>query len=402
MTSGIPGTGATTSKAPATWVFAVVSASLAAGYGVLFTIVGDYRDSYGMSETEIGFVIGLGFLAGFVSQLLIAPVADRGRARQVVVAGVVINAIGLLLLGFGESSLPIITGRLISGVGIGAALPAVRRIVILADPQNLGRNLGLLLSADVFGFAIGPAISAVLVKPMGIAAPFVVVAVASVMSAAVALRVKVAETVEPPKKRLALDLLKIRPVAGGVALGSAAFLMIGAFDALWDLVHEDLNTPDLMANLGISLFAVPLIILGPIGGRLAQRIGPFKIAASGMVIAACFFTAYGLVPNGSWIFGIAMFHAITDGMTISASGVAVSMGVPEERQAGAQGLLGAGQALTAGITAIIIGAIYDGYGRAPAYLAGAIGILALTAVGMALAVDSWRGRETLRPVTTTA
>ena len=32
---------------------------LAAGYGVLFTIVDDYRDEYGISETAIGIVIGL-------------------------------------------------------------------------------------------------------------------------------------------------------------------------------------------------------------------------------------------------------------------------------------------------------------------------------------------------------
>ena len=37
--------------------------------------------------------------------------------------------------------------------------------------------------------------------------------------------------------------------------------MIGAFESLWDVVHEDLNTPTLMANLGISLFAIPLVLL---------------------------------------------------------------------------------------------------------------------------------------------
>ena len=39
-------------------------------------------------------VIGLGFLAGFLSQLLIAPYADRGHARKIVLAGVLVNVIG--------------------------------------------------------------------------------------------------------------------------------------------------------------------------------------------------------------------------------------------------------------------------------------------------------------------
>ena len=54
-------------------------AALAAGYGVLFTIVADFRDEYGISETAIGFVIGLGFIAGFLSQIVLAPLADRGH-----------------------------------------------------------------------------------------------------------------------------------------------------------------------------------------------------------------------------------------------------------------------------------------------------------------------------------
>ena len=151
-------------------------ASLAAGYGVLFTIVDDYRDEYGISETAIGIVIGIGFVAAFLSQVLIAPLADRGHAARVVLFGVAVNVVGLLLMGFSTTLTPILIGRFISGIGIGAAVPAARRIVILADPNHLGQNLGRLLAADVFGFALGPAVSALLVGPFGIPAPFIVVA----------------------------------------------------------------------------------------------------------------------------------------------------------------------------------------------------------------------------------
>ena len=257
-------------------------ATLAAGYGVLFTIVDDYRDKYGISESSIGIVIGVGFLAGFLSQLLIAPLADRGHARRIVLIGVTVNVIGLVLMALSTTLLPILIGRFISGVGIGAAVPAVRRIVILADPDNLGSNLGRLLAADVFGFALGPAISAVLVGPFGIAAPFLVVAAATMLLLPFVARVRVQETIDPTSRRLALDLLRIRPFAGAVVMGAAVFVMIGTFDALWALVHKDLGTSEWIANLGITLFALPLIVLGPIGGRLAQTIGPFRLATLGL------------------------------------------------------------------------------------------------------------------------
>jgi AAHS family 4-hydroxybenzoate transporter-like MFS transporter len=374
-------------------MFSVLSGALSAGYGVLFTVVGDFRDEYGISETSIGLVIGVGFLSAFVAQILIAPLADRGYARRLIVVGVLGNVVGLLLMGFGESLTPILIGRLVSGIGIGTALPAIRRIVILADPTNLGQNLGRLLSADVFGFALGPAVSAVLVGPFGLAAPFVVVAVATAACVPFTYGVAVTETVHPGGQRLALDLLRSRVVAGAVVLGAAVFLMIGAFDALWDVVHEDLDTPTLMANLGITLFAIPLVVLGPTGGRLAQRVGPFRIAGVGLLVGAAFMYSYGQLPTGSWIFTFSMAHAITDGLTVAASGVAIAMAVPENRQAGAQGVMGAAQALAAGITAILVGGIYEQSGRGAAYTAAAVGMVALVVVGMVLALPFIRGQR---------
>ncbi len=375
-----------------------LSACLAAGYGVLFTVVGDYRDAYGISDTQVGVIIGLGFLSAFVAQVFLAPIADRGRARQLVVVGVVVNVVGLVAMGFGESFATITAGRIVSGIGIGVATPAIRRIVVLADPVNLGRNVGLLLSADVFGFAMGPAVSAVLVGPLGLSAPFVVVAVASMILAIPAMRLDVHETIDLTSRRLAFDLLGDRRVAGAIVLGAAAFMMIGAFDALWDVVHEDLDTPTWMANLGITLFAIPLIVLGPLGGRYAQRVGPYPMAAAGLLAGAFFMTVYGQVPTGTWIFGVSMIHSLTDGMTIAASGVAVSMAVPDHRQAGAQGLMGAAQALAGGVTAIIIGGVYDQFGRATAYGVAAVGMTVLTVVGLVLAAPEWRHRRRVERV----
>jgi MFS family permease len=249
----------------------------------------------------------------------------------------------------------------------------------------LGENLGRLLSADVFGFAMGPAISAALVGTFGLASPFLVVSALTLAIIPFALAVTVVETPGESGQRLAFDLLKNRVVGGAVVLGGAVFLMIGAFDALWDVVHEDLNTSDLLANLGITLFAVPLVILGPTSGRLAQRIGPFRIGAVGLLIGAFFMFMYGQLPTGGWIFGFAMMHAFSDGLTVASSGVAISMAVSEDRQAGAQGIMGASQSLVAGIAAPIIAALYDGPGRAVAYSAAAVGMVVLVGVGVVLA-----------------
>ena len=91
---------------------------------------------------------------------------------------------------------------------------------------------------------------------------------------------------ETHTSRLGLDLLKIRPVAGAIMIGSSVYLMIGTFDALWSFVMTDLDAPKWMARAGITVFAVPLIILGPYGGKLVQRFGAFRLGSLGLVFGA--------------------------------------------------------------------------------------------------------------------
>ena len=358
-TAGVP-TSATREPPSSTTLFLAfggLMASLAAGYGVLFTIVDDYRDEYGISETAIGVVIGIGFIAGFLAQVLIAPLADRGHARKVVLFGVGVNVVGLLLMGFSTTLTPILIGRFVSGIGIGAAVPAARRIVILADPDHLGQNLGRLISADVFGFALGPAVSAILVGPFGIPAPFIVVAVSTVVLMALrrqgaragehrcteaATRARPAEhqTVRRCRRvrgRVVRDDRIVRRTVGGRAPRPR---------------HQRMDRQSRHHPL-----RAPADLPRPIRGRLAQVHGPFRISVLGLSIGAFFMASYGLLPTGTWIFAFAMLHAVGDGITVSSSGVAVGMVVPQDRQAGAQGVLGAAQALAAGIMAVVTAAL---------------------------------------------
>lgn len=374
------------------WVFAALSAALASGYGVLFTMGGDYRNEYGITASTFGLIIGLGFIMSFVAQFTIGPLGDRGYARKMVLGGAIVNAAGMLLMGFGTTAEVLLFGRVLSGLAIGAASPAIKRMVVVGSGENLGRNLGRLFSADVFGFAVGPVISGILVGPFGIPAPFIVIACVTVAMVLVSLRFDIEESGQSEPQRFALDLLKHRAFAGAVLLGVAAYVMIGAFDALWDLVHTDLGTSELMANIGISLFAIPLVLLGPTSGKLAQRVGPFLTAAVGMSLAAVFFGIYGVLSVGGAIFAVTMVHAVTDGLSFAASGVAVGMTAPESRQAGAQGVLGGMQSLGAGIMAPVTGWLYETQGQQTAYWVAAATIFTLVVLGLLLAGPAVRLR----------
>ncbi len=376
--------------------FGLVLATMAMGYGALFSMLDDIRDDYGITSTQLGAVLGMGFFAGFLAQILIAPLADRGHARRLVLVGMGLNVAGLLVMAASRDFVPYLAGRFVMGIGVGMAVPAVRRILILSDPEHIGHNLGRLLAAEVGGFAAGPAVAALLVGPLGIPGPFLVIAGGNVVAIPFVVRNSRPTRTVPddvPSQRLAFDLLRIRPFAGAVLLGCAVWVMIGSFDALWSISLDDLDTAEWIANLGITLFALPLVIFGAIGGRLAQRVGPFRVGTLGLLLGAGFMIAYGLVPSGVAMFAVAMVHSVSDGLTVSSTGVAVGMVVPGDRQAGAQGLLGGAQTLMAGVTALVAGAMYDQFGRTTAYVVAGGAMLALIAGGLLLAGPAWRLRD---------
>jgi MFS family permease len=366
------------------FTFGLLTSLFAAGYGVMFTVLDDFRDQYGISETALGAIVAMGFFSSFLAQVLIAPLADRGRARQLVYIAMVLNVVGLVGMAVGRDVPTLLGARFVMGVGVGMAVPAVRRIVILADPEHLGSNLGRLVSADVAGFAAGPAISAILVGPFGIASPFLVIAAATLVCLPVLAGLEVVETTDPGTTRFAFDLLRSRPYDAALLMGSAVFLMIGTFDALWAVVLDDLGTSVWLANAGITLFAIPFIVLASFGGRLAQRVGPFRLATVGLLFGSVCMTGYGYWPSGGFMFAAAIIHAIGDGLTISSSGVAVGMVVSADRQAAGQGLLGGAQTLVGGATAITAGWLYQHHGRATAYTACGIAMAVFTIVAVVL------------------
>jgi MFS family permease len=173
--------------------------------------------------------------------------------------------------------------------------------------------------------------------------------------------------------------------------------MIGTFDSLWSIMMDDLKGPEWMANAGVSLFALPMIFLGPIGGRLAQNKGAYRVGAIGSIIGAGCMTMYGFLPSPYLMMGVFFLHILNDGFSITSSGVAVGQAAPVERQAGAQGLLGGLQTLTGGIAASFAGWSYDHLGRGPTFLITAIVMVILVLSGLALAGPEHRSAPSAVP-----
>ena len=369
-----------------TYVLFATTGLMAAGYGVMFTVLAEYRDRYAIPESGIGAIVAAGFFTSFIAQIGLAPLADRGHAKRLVVSGALVEICGTLGMAYGTNFAVLLASRVVMGLGVGMAVPAVRRILILRDPESLGNSLGKLLSIDVGGFSLGPVISALTVGRFGLAAPFLIMSVALAFCLPDLLRMRVHEgTSDDAHERFALDLLRNPGVAAAVLMGLAVFVMIGTFDALWTIVLKDLHAPTWIGKAGISIFALPIIFLGPIGGRLAQRLGPFRTSGVGLLLGAVYMTSYGLLPTPLLMLAVGVVHGVSDGLTVTGTGIAIGMVAPHNRQAAAQGLLGGCQTLTGGLAALAAGSIYGATSRTFAYVTCGVVMTMLVIGGAALA-----------------
>ena len=355
----------------------------------------DYRNNFGIAESALGFIVGVGFFTSFIGQVSIAPLADRGRAKRLIVLGLTLEVIGCIGMALGQTFVVLLVSRTVMGFGAGTALPALRRVIIVADPENFGRNLGRILSFEVAGFATGPVVSVVIADFFGIPGPFIFLAGIISCFILIISRIAVPETAKEhqPTERFAIDLLKNRAIASGILIGVSLFFMIGVFDSLWVLMMDDLDAAQWMANIGVSVFALPLVVLGPFGGKLVQRVGPFRAGGLGMTLGPIFMAGYGLMPTPALMMLVFFFHSTNDGFFVTGAGVAVGTSAPLERQAGAQGLLGGLETLAGGVAASFAGVAYDHLGRTTTFIGTGAIMLTLILASRILAGDNWSVRN---------
>jgi len=367
---------------------------LASGYGMTVTVLDDWRDRYGIAEGWLGFIVAIGFLTSFVAQTTIAPLADRGHTARMLFWGVGLNVVGLVAMGLGTSVAVIATGRLITGVGAGMAIPAVRRIVVVSDPERIGHNIGRGIALEVGGFALGPLLAALTVVRFGIATPFLILGVILIGAMWMLTRLDVPETPTADRTRetFALDLLAIRPLRGAVLIGLANFVSAGVFDSLWVVTLDDLSAPGWLGDAGFATFGLPWIVLATFGGAFAARQGPLRVGALGLGLGAFHVASYGLLDTPYVMYAIGISQSIIFALTVGGPGIAIARIAPPNRQSGAAGLLGGLQVLTAGVSALAAGVSYERFGRTPTFVLAAVIMFGLVVGGLALAGREWMRR----------
>jgi MFS family permease len=365
--------------------YCIVAGSMSLGYGSIYTLLADLRDRYGFTEAELGAITAAGFLAGFVAQLALARLADRGYAPLLVRGGILLAMGAMIGSAAATEFWAFLVARLLLGLGSGAVGPAMRRIVITRRPDAVGDSLGRLASFDVAGFVLGPLIAGGVAEALGIRAPFIFLAGVFVGVFVLASRLDLTAGVAGAHAGHALRSLIVRPqIQATLAASIAFYLTVGMFEAIWAVLLRDHGAETWLIALTLSMFTVPMIFLAPIGGRTAQSRGPLRVVAVSLSVAALCTFSYGVLPSLWMLLAVSLVHAVADSFTMPSNQVAAALGSPPEHLSAAQGLLGATGLAAAGLTGLVAGFVYEEAGRLAVCTGTAVLMAVFLTVGLTL------------------
>ncbi len=337
------------------------SVALSASNSVVFALMGNLQDTYGLSGRSVGIMVATGFVTSLLVQLLASPLADRGWLRHMLVLGGLVSVAGDLLLASGSNLAVLIGGRALIGAAGGLFFPAARAVMTSLSDVGRPARLGRQASAELGGFVIGPVIGGALVGPVGLRWPFVLFAVFALIGVTLVVTQPLPELLRTEHSgRPAIGLLRERDVLTAVMLAAALSLPTGMYEALWDRFLTDLGASDNVVGISIAAYAVPYITMSSLGAKLVDRWNPVRFVLGALTLIAPLTVIYGTFhsPWPPMVFGV--LEACAQALAYPALQVAVASAAPPGRTAAAQGLIGATNMAVAAVVSFLAA---WGYGR---------------------------------------
>ncbi len=350
---------------------------LTATAGAVFVLLSDLQDTFGLATSDLGIIAGAGFLGALVTQLLVAPIADRGETFAVGAAGLVAGMAGSAWFVVADSLAGFAGSRALLGAGLGLFIVASRKAIIGLDEEGSGARLGALLSSNVTGFLFGPLLGAFLASDRlgyGIDAPFIVLGFATLLVTPPALiwlkKAPVAIAIVPFSEMV--NLAK-RPGVQAAMLGQIVlFANIGIFDGTVDRYLTDLGASNTIVALVLLAVGAPLVFLPRHTGALADRHGGERVLLTALAVAVPALLLYGSTQAILVVVFAGLIQGTTEAFAFPATQVMVVRETGVSEAATGQALLdvvGSGSA-----------AVWAGLGPA---LYGAVGPRSLFAIAAA-------------------
>jgi len=381
-------------KSPLAILFFTVLLDLV-GFGIILPVLPLYAKSLGASELEIGAIAASFSLMTLLWSPLLGRWSDRIGRRPVLIAGILINAIGYAVFAHASTLALLIVSRMLNGIGASNISVAQAYIADTTTDSDRARSLGLIGAAFGLGFIIGPVLGGFLKAHGGIVAVGYVPAALSLLNALIAfarLREPVRHHADHGQRRSLLQSLHAavgHPVRGRLVLFSFAywfaFVMMQITFVLF--ANERFGwREDAIGGLFAFIGIIGAAIQGGAIGPLVRRFGEKTLLALGSSAFAVGMLLLPLAPSAAVLVVIIGVMAVGSALVNPTMNALLSRSADAASQGSVLGLSQSAASL-ARITGPIIGmSLYGLRHEAPYVAAGIIGIACLVGLVLPLPV----------------
>jgi len=268
------------------------------GLQTLFPVLPLYIASLGGTPAANGLTTLATAGSAVLSRVFIGPLADRLGRKPVLLLGGVIAAIMPVLYGAVHSIPGLVAVGILRGISIAAFTTGFQALLAdLAPPGRRGEAFGIGNNSGAIGSLIGPLMGDWLMTHHGFGAAFGLSAISGGLCTLAALLIREPRheshpiTGTPPFRGLR-ETLAIRNVQTSLIAISPMGIAFGTMVTFWPLVarQNHLGT----AGAFYSVYAVGMLSVQILAGRLADHVGRTKVMLPGMALTGI---AFGLIPQ---------------------------------------------------------------------------------------------------------
>ncbi len=273
------------------------------GIGMVGPVRVLYAQAHGASLAVIGAMASSYLISNFLFQYPVGWLADRWGRKPLMIVGLLAQAGLTVVYLFVFDPLIFVGLRFLEGIAAAALVPSARALISDAVPaEQQGEAYGVFSAFLNGGFLLGPGIGGVLATTDYSAAfigaiAFRLLAVVIIITMIHSRRDgSVVGGQSRQQATVSLKRLFTLPLIGAYIITFGDYLYIGFDQSLMPLwMHDHLKAAVVMIGIAYMVFAVPNMILSPVGGRLAdKRRRSWLILVFGLVQVPLYIV-YGLV-----------------------------------------------------------------------------------------------------------
>ena len=358
---------------------------LSLGVCAMFPFVPLYVRRHGGGAVVIALFVAGPLLANALVQVPAGRLVDRIGRRPVLIGALAGFAVLSAVLALDRGPLWLLAAvRTAEGVFGGAYNPAMRAAIAdLSPPQRRAEFFGMEQSAFMLGLLLGPAFGGVIAAVQQNLV-FVCAGVGAAGGCAlIALRV-------PETRGLGHDAeagaelaargdthsappawWRVRGVLVAMAGLGAMGLVMSMYDVVWPLYMSSRGQGTVVIGLSVTLFAVPFLVLGRSGGRLADRRSRRAMLGINFTVAAATAMSYPFLHSLALIFIVGTVEAVSWVTTEPILNAVLADSTPAAVRGRAMAAGGLAEYAGSGLGALALGSLY-GVAEAIPFWTGAV------------------------------